>query len=64
MDEPMKLKTKNGIAEPMPQSDLQWNNRLLTGLLVIMIFWTLIFLWAVWKVLSTGAVNNYIAACV
>ncbi len=46
------------------QVSLDKNNKLLKALIVIFGVWTFIFLWIIWKVLSTGAVNNYIAACV
>ncbi len=67
----MKIKTKKGIAEPMPLSDLQRYNdaRELLKLAIIVFgvlgFWLLLLIsWIIWKVLSSGAINNYIAACV
>ena len=75
MQEPMKLKTEDGTAEPMPLSDIQINNerisrqtiwlkRLVYILFLAIILATLTFWWIIWKVLSSGTVNHYIAACV
>ncbi len=62
--EPMNIKTKNGIAEPMPLSDIQRNNRILLSLTIAVYIMIAIVLWGIWKVISTGAINNYIAQCV
>ena len=63
-NKPMQLKTESGIAEPMPQSDIQRNNQILLALTMAVYILICIFIWGIWKVLSTGAINNYISACV
>ncbi len=60
----MKIITPAGIAEPMPLSDLQMNNRILLTLTMAVWMIIVIAIWVIWKVISTGAVNNYIASCV
>ncbi len=62
--EQMNIKTKDGIAEPLPLSDIQRNNRILTALTIAVYTMLVIVLWVIWKVLSTGAVNTYISHCV
>ncbi len=44
--------------------DLKRNNKILMALTAAIYMGIVIMLWIIWKVLSTGAVNNYIAACV
>ena len=60
----MKVKTSQGLATPMPQSDLQRNNQILLAMAIALYMVVFITLWVIWKVVSTGAVNNYISACV
>jgi|OM-RGC.v1.035383217 phage shock protein PspC (stress-responsive transcriptional regulator) len=67
----MKIRTNAGIAEGMPLSDAQRYDKAVKIIkLAIAVFGSLglwflaILIWIIWKVLSSGAVNNYIASCV
>ena len=60
----MEIETKGGRAEGLPLSDIQTNNRILLALTVAFYVALVIAVWVIWKVLSSGAVNNYIKTCV
>lgn len=52
-------------------TDLERNNRIteesnkiMKMFAAILIIWTVIAIWVIWKVISSGAVNHYIAKCV
>lgn len=60
----MEIKTAGGIARGMPLSDLQMNNRILLALTVAFYVALVTVIWVIWKVLNSGAVNNYIKTCV
>ena len=75
MKEEMRIKTNEGIGEPMSMTDLQRNNILLEKynkiseryyrmILAFLVAFVVLIVWIIWKILSTGAVNNFIASCV
>ena len=63
MMKPYKDKEGN-VLYGFSQVSLDKNNKMIKALIGILGVWTIIFLWIIWKVLSSGAVNNYISACV
>ena len=67
MDEPTYTDEKGNKIESSTMVrviDIQRNNKILTALTIAVYIMILIVLWGIWKILSTGAVNTYIAQCV
>ena len=60
----MKLKTDDGIAEPMPLSDIQRNNRILTALGLILLGFFFYLFWLTYYVIKNNVLNNIVASCV
>tara|TARA_R100001530_G_C4234841_1_gene133681 strand:- start:266 stop:448 length:183 start_codon:yes stop_codon:yes gene_type:complete len=60
----MKLKTDDGIAEPMPLSDIQRNNRILTALGLILSGFFFYLFWLTYYVIKNNVLNNIVANCV
>ena len=60
----MKIKTNEGIAEGMPLSDIQRNNKLLRGFLILGILIFAYVLFMTWYIIYFGVVNNIVARCV
>ena len=60
-DEHGNVMERNTMVEVI---DLKRNNKILAALTIAVYLGIVIVLWIIWKVLSSGAVNNYIAACV
>ena len=67
----MEIKTEAGLTKPMPLSDLQRYNtvtkifKVAIALIAILGVWLLgLVTYIIYKILSTGAVNTYIAHCV
>lgn len=66
----MKIHTNQGIAEPMPASDLQINNKLLKILVVcvalvgvVITFMLVYIIWLTDYIISNNVVNNIVANC-
>ena len=60
----MNLKTKNGLAEPMPLSDIQENNRWLKAVAVILLLFFAYLIWLTYYVIANNVLNNVVARCV
>ena len=64
----MKIKTNDGIAEAMPLSDIQKNNKLLKLLIfVIGILGSLSLIYIFWLtnyIISNNVLNNIVANCI
>ena len=64
MEKPMTIKTNDGIAEGMPLSDIQINNKMLKGFLILGIIIFAYVLFMTWYIIHFGVVNNIVARCV
>jgi predicted nucleic acid-binding Zn ribbon protein len=67
----MQIKTEEGIAEPLPLSDIQTNNKLLESLLLeqkhknlISMLWILIFILLMLYLKLNNVVNNIVSNCI
>lgn len=56
----MKIKTKDGIAEPLPLSDIQINNRWLKVIGFTMFLFFIYLIWLTYYIISNNVVNNII----
>ena len=54
----MKIKTNDGIAEGMPLSDIQRNNKLLKGFLILGIIIFAYVLFMTWYIIHNNVLNN------
>lgn len=61
MKEKMKIKTEQGLGEPMEQTDLQRNNKILIWLAVILTIWTIIFIWLIWYVIKHNVIGHILS---
>ncbi len=59
----MNIKTKNGIAEPLPLSDIQRNNKILVVLTTIIAGFLIYIIWLTWYIISRNVLNNIVARC-
>jgi len=63
----VKLQTEGGIAEPLPLSDIQENNRLLrrlvNAIIAISAIGFIYLFWLTYYLIKNNVVNNIVRAC-
>ena len=63
----MEIKTKEGIGEPMPLTDIQQNNKLIKAVIVVfgipLIIITTIILWLIWYIIKNNVIGNILRVC-
>ena len=59
----LRIKTKDGVAEPLSLSDIQINNRWLKLLAVTMLLFFVYVIWLTIYVIRNNILNNIVANC-
>ena len=59
----MKIRTKDGIGEALPLTDIQMNNRIINFLAWILLLFFIYLIWLTWYIIHYGVVNNIVARC-